>query len=72
MTDLAIEAVGLVKRDGDKAALDGVDFDVPRGAVCSLLGPNGAGKTTARAPRGIRLSLNDERPAADGAFSSCG
>jgi ABC-2 type transport system ATP-binding protein len=43
----AIEAVGLVKRYGDNVALAGVDFDVPRGAVCSLLGPNGAGKTTA-------------------------
>jgi ABC-2 type transport system ATP-binding protein len=43
----AIEAVGLVKRYGDKRALDGVDLDVERGAVCALLGPNGAGKTTA-------------------------
>ncbi len=48
MTDLnAIEAIGLVKRYGEQAALDGVDLDVPRGAVCALLGPNGAGKTTA-------------------------
>jgi ABC-2 type transport system ATP-binding protein len=46
-TPLAIEAHGLVKRYGDKAALDGVDVDVPRGSVCALLGPNGAGKTTA-------------------------
>jgi ABC-2 type transport system ATP-binding protein len=36
-----------VKRYGDNVALAGVDFDVPRGAVCALLGPNGAGKTTA-------------------------
>jgi ABC-2 type transport system ATP-binding protein len=43
----AIEAQGLVKRYGDKVALDGVDIDVPRGSVCGLLGPNGAGKTTA-------------------------
>jgi ABC-2 type transport system ATP-binding protein len=43
----AIEARGLVKRYGDKRALDGVDLDVARGAVCALLGPNGAGKTTA-------------------------
>src|SRR5437763_12450553 len=44
---LAIEAEGLVKRYGLKAALDGVDLDVARGSVCALLGPNGAGKTTA-------------------------
>jgi ABC-2 type transport system ATP-binding protein len=43
----AIEATGLVKRYGDKRALDGVDLEVARGAVCALLGPNGAGKTTA-------------------------
>ena len=43
----AIEVEGLVKRFGEKTALDGVDFDVPRGTVCGLLGPNGAGKTTA-------------------------
>lgn len=36
-----------MKRYGDKAALAGVDFEVPRGTVCGLLGPNGAGKTTA-------------------------
>src|SRR5919197_1833988 len=44
---LAIEARGLVKRYGPKAALDGVDLEVARGSVCGLLGPNGAGKTTA-------------------------
>jgi ABC-2 type transport system ATP-binding protein len=43
----AIEAVGLVKRYGEKTALDGVSFEVPAGTVCGLLGPNGAGKTTA-------------------------
>jgi ABC-2 type transport system ATP-binding protein len=47
MTTNAIEAHGLVKRYGEKRALDGVDLDVQRGAVCALLGPNGAGKTTA-------------------------
>ena len=47
MTELAVEATGLVKRYAEKVALGGVDLAVPRGAVCGLLGPNGAGKTTA-------------------------
>jgi ABC-2 type transport system ATP-binding protein len=41
-----VRAVGLVKRYGDLAAVDGVDLTVPAGAVYGLLGPNGAGKTT--------------------------
>ena len=46
-TPLAIEATGLVKHYGTKAALDGVDISVPTGTVTAVLGPNGAGKTTA-------------------------
>lgn len=42
----AIEARGLVKRFGERRALDGVDIDLPRGAFLSIFGPNGAGKTT--------------------------
>lgn len=38
---------GVRKRYGRIAALDGLDFEVPRGTVCGLIGPNGAGKTTA-------------------------
>ena len=42
-----IEAVGLIKRYGDKVALGGMDLSVPAGTVTAVLGPNGAGKTTA-------------------------
>jgi ABC-2 type transport system ATP-binding protein len=34
------------KHFGEFAALRGVDFHVPRGALCGFIGPNGAGKTT--------------------------
>ena len=46
MTNLAIEASGLVKSFGDVRAVDGVDLAVQRGSVYGVLGPNGAGKTT--------------------------
>ena len=47
MTDLAIEARGLVKTFGATRALDGFDLTVPAGQVTGFLGPNGAGKSTA-------------------------
>ncbi len=37
---------GLVKRYGDKPAVDGLSFTVAKGEVYGLLGENGAGKTT--------------------------
>ncbi|WP_426513014.1 ABC transporter ATP-binding protein [Dactylosporangium sp. McL0621] len=41
-----IEAVGLVKRYGNVAAVDGLSFTVPAGSVTGFLGPNGSGKST--------------------------
>jgi ABC-2 type transport system ATP-binding protein len=42
-----IRARGLVKRYGRHLnALDGLDLDVPRGAIYGFIGQNGAGKTT--------------------------
>ena len=42
----AISVRGLTKAFGDFTAVDGIDFDVPRGQVFGFLGPNGSGKTT--------------------------
>jgi ABC-2 type transport system ATP-binding protein len=47
MTGLAlIEIHNLVKRYGDKIAVDNISLDVHAGEVFGFLGPNGAGKTT--------------------------
>ena len=42
----AVEVAGLVKRYGNKTAVDALDLTVARGTVTAFLGPNGAGKTT--------------------------
>ena len=42
----AISVRGLTKRFGDFTAVDGINFDVPRGQVFGFLGPNGSGKST--------------------------
>jgi len=46
MTAPAIDVRGLVKRFGDKTAVDGIDIQMPQGQVWGFLGPNGSGKTT--------------------------
>ncbi|MCV7302859.1 TOBE-like domain-containing protein [Mycobacterium barrassiae] len=45
-TDHAIVVRGANKHYGDFAALDNVDFEVPKGSLTSLLGPSGSGKST--------------------------
>jgi ABC-2 type transport system ATP-binding protein len=55
--ELAIRTIGLGKRFGARAALDGVDLAVPRGVAFGFLGANGAGKTTL-----IRLLLGLAEP----------
>ena len=52
-----IEAKGLTKIYGHKAALDHLDLTVKKGEILGYLGPNGAGKTTT-----IRLLLGLIKP----------
>ena len=42
----AVEALGLVRRFGDDAALQDVTFDVAPGELYGVIGPDGSGKTT--------------------------
>ena len=62
----------LVKRYGDRVAVDGVSFAVGKGQTIGLLGPNGAGKTTTLAmitgltpPDGGSVSVGGRLLAAD-------
>lgn len=55
----AARAVGLRKTFGPTVAVDGIDLEVPTGAVLGMLGPNGSGKTTL-----IRMLLGLTRPTA--------
>jgi ABC-2 type transport system ATP-binding protein len=55
--EFAIETFALKKTFRKVSAVDGLDLDVPQGAIYALVGPNGAGKTTA-----IKLLMNILRP----------
>jgi len=46
VSDLAVDAKGLVKVFGDNRAVDGLNLQVAEGSIYGLLGPNGSGKTT--------------------------
>lgn len=45
-TEIAIQTQKLIKRFGEKTAVNGIDINIRKGEIFSLLGPNGAGKTT--------------------------
>ncbi|MDQ0028545.1 ABC transporter ATP-binding protein [Arthrobacter bambusae] len=59
----AIEARGLSKRFGKRAAVDGLTMSIPAGSITGFIGPNGAGKTTT-----LRLLLGLVRPDSGTAF----
>ena len=46
MSPPLIEINGLVKKYGERVAVQGVSFSIEEGEIFGLLGPNGAGKTT--------------------------
>ncbi|PWD52471.1 multidrug ABC transporter ATP-binding protein [Serinibacter arcticus] len=56
--DAVVRTHGLTKRfRSGQVAVDGIDLEVPRGAVYGFLGPNGSGKTTT-----IRMLLGLVQP----------
>jgi ABC-2 type transport system ATP-binding protein len=57
--DVAISVRGLTKHYGTRAAVDGIDFEIPAGVIAGFIGPNGSGKTTT-----IRMLLSFVAPTA--------
>jgi ABC-2 type transport system ATP-binding protein len=56
---MMIEVDGLVKRYGDKTAINGLTFTVRPGMITGFLGPNGAGKSTT-----MRVIVGLDKPTA--------
>lgn len=46
VADPVLRVAGVSKKFGGVIAVQGVDVDVPKGAILSVIGPNGAGKTS--------------------------
>jgi iron(III) transport system ATP-binding protein len=44
---MLLELHDVVRRFGDRAAVDGISFELAQGTIACLLGPSGCGKTTA-------------------------
>ena len=68
-----VVARGLIKRFGERVAVDGIDLDVRRGEAFGFLGPNGAGKSSTMRmigsvspPSGGTLRVLDMDPARQG------
>lgn len=62
-----LKAKELVKRFGEKTALDGLNTEIGRGCIYGLVGPNGSGKSTLMRlmcgvyrPDGGSITLEDE------------
>ena len=66
MSETVVRFEDVTKRYGEFVAVDGIGFDVPRGAIFGILGSNGAGKTTS-----IRMLMNILQPD-DGAVQVLG
>jgi ABC-2 type transport system ATP-binding protein len=64
--DVVLRCESLVRRFGDRTAVDGISFEIGRGETFGLLGPNGAGKTTT-----ISI-VSGVLPADGGRVSVCG
>jgi ATP-binding cassette ChvD family protein len=55
--DVVVRAEEVAKAYGDNLLYDGLNIDVPPGAIVGIIGPNGAGKTTL-----FRMIVGQEEP----------